>query len=226
MLFTQIIAFILVMVIFEAYQPGAPVLSAWESILGCLGVAVWLAAGSHLAVRWLLRRLARPGQRRDAVRSAHRLLGWIQAAPVAAMALMVTTLDLKAHLVSLPIFSSWQTLAGLAAVAIYFALLVLVWWAVHPLERVVFQHPLGRWAYMWGQARFVAPVVFPWLVVSALQDLIAHLWPGGQWLEGELGDLAFLAAFLLLMGVFFPVLVRVWWGCRPWPTIRGWWWRL
>ncbi len=220
MLFAQIIAFILVMVIFEAYQPAKPLLSAGESILGCLGVAVWLAAGSHLAVRWLLRRLEKPGRVQNPVRAAQRLLGGLQAAPVAAMALMVTSLDLKAHLLSIPLLAGWQTLAGLAAVAIYFLLLVLVWWAVHPLERLVFQHPLGTWAYMWGQARFVAPVVFPWLAVSALQDVIGHLWSGGTWLQGDLGDLFFLAVFLLLMGIFFPVLVRFWWGCRPWPRDR------
>ena len=218
MLFAQIVAFILVMAVFEAFRPGPPSLDLGQSLLASAALLLWLWAGCRLAVGLFLRRLAGPRPPLDPARAARRLTFNLGVAGVASLLIMLTALDLKAHLLDLPLVASSETLTGLLASALYFLHLAVVWSATHPVERLVLGQGLARGAYVRGQLRFVAPVVFPWLAVVLLRDLLGLLWPGAKaWLDTNLGDLAFLTFFLLLMGLFFPPLVRAWWGCRPLP---------
>ena len=218
LLFSQIIAFILVMVVFEAYRPARPTLSALESLLICLALAAGLRLLARLVVRRLLARLRGPYPPPDPGGRARRLVALLHGAAVATLVLMITLGQLKAHLVTLPGMGHSDTLLGLGAVLIYFLLLIQVWAASHPLEQEVMGHDLSRNDYVRGQARFVAPVAFPWLGVTLLRDLLALLWPAANaWLDTTAGELVFLGGVALGLALFFPPLVRTWWGCRPWP---------
>ena len=219
MLFAQIIAFILVMVVFEAYQPQPPEFTPLESLLSGLFVAICLRLAVRLTVKSFLRRLAGPRPPANPAQAARRLIAHLHAAAVLGLFFITTFLDLKAQLLTVPVLASSETLLGLCAVALYFFLLLLVWHGVYPLEREVLRQDISRDAYVEGQVRFVAPVIFPWLAVGILRDFLASLWPQGQaWLNTSWGDLVFLSFFLFLMALFFPPLVRVWWGCRRWPA--------
>ncbi len=218
MLYSQILAFILVMVVFEAYSPAKPILSPGETLLGCLALAAWLWAGCRMSIAWLLHRLGGPRSPLDPARAARRLSFALQIAALAAQLAMVTTLDLKAHLVSIPWLAASHTLAGILAASLYMALACLVWSQTYRLESLVLQQPWSRGQFVAGQARFVAPVIFPWFLLSLLSDLATWLWPQGEdWLSGQWGDLAFLALFALMVAIIFPPLVRGWWGCREVP---------
>jgi len=218
-LFAQIIAFILVMVVFEAYQPQPPEFTPVESLLACLGVTAWLWLAVRLSVKYFMRRLSGPRPPLNPAQAARRLITHLHAAAVFGLFLMTTYLDLKAHLLAVPVLASSETLLGLCAVALYFLLLLLVWHGAYPLEREVLRQDISRAAYVRGQARFVAPVIFPWLAVGILRDFLVRLWPQGQaWLNTSWGDLLFISFFLFMMALFFPPLVRAWWGCRLWPA--------
>jgi Zn-dependent protease with chaperone function len=218
LLFSQIISFILVMVLWEAYPPAPPGLGPLQSLGGSLVLAAWLWVGSRLRVLVMLRRISGPHPPPDPARAARRAVTELHVAALVCVAVMVALLDLKAYLLALPGVAASETLSGLCAVGLYFGLLSVVWAATHPLEKVVFQQPLGRGAFVRSQARFVAPVVFPWLGVVALRDLLGLAWPQARsWLDTAAGDLIFLGVFVLMMALFFPPLVRGWWGCRPWP---------
>jgi len=218
MFFAQIVAFILVMVLFEAYQPGVAGLRPLDSVFGSLAALCCLWAAGQLAVRRLLERLAGADPPADPARAARRLESLLHGGAIVCFVLMITALDLKAQLMAVPALAQWQTLSGLCAAGIYLCCLVVVWWTMQPLEARVFYRDLGRWAHVWAQARFVAPVLFPWLIAVAVQDLALALWPAAEgWLRTAWGDLAFLSLLMILMSLLFPPLVRRWWGCRPLP---------
>lgn len=218
MLFTQIIAFVVVMVVWEAYRPAPPVMTPTQSLAAAAGLTAWLWISARLSVIAYLRRLTGHRPPPDPARGGNRLISWLQAAGVLAYALMVTLLELKAHLSAWPLLEHSETLSGLCAVGIYLVVLLAVWSAIHPLERVVFQRQLSLLPYLGAQARFVAPVAFPWLAVAILRDLSAAFWPRATaWWDTAAGELVFLSLFLGLMALFFPPLVRAWWGCRRWP---------
>ena len=215
MLFAQIIAFILVMVVFEAYQPGPPGLSAGESYLASLALAALLWVVSRLAVSMHLgRRGSRRGGRGPA--AARRLVAQLHAAAIVCLFLMITLAELKAHLMTWPLVAGWETLRGLMAVGLYLLLLAVVWSAAHRLEQASGLAGLGRRDYLGGQVRLVAPVIFPWFAVSLCRDLLVHLWPGaGAWLDSGPGDLIYLTVFIAVLSLLFPALVKRWWGCTP-----------
>ncbi|MCB2185494.1 MAG: M48 family metalloprotease [Deltaproteobacteria bacterium] len=216
MLFTQIIAFIAVMVLFEAYPLTTPELSAWASFLMCSGLLAWFGIYCRLSTTFFLRRLAGPKAPADPARAASFLELRLNLGAILSFGLMITALDLKYYLMSLPLAESSQTVAGLLAALVYLVNLLVVWAALHPVERQVFQRAERLGAHVWARLRFVTPVVFPWLAAMLLRDFLVLLWPGGEaWLDTTWGDLTFLVVFLFLVALFFPPLVRSWWGCRP-----------
>jgi len=217
-LFSQIIAFILIMVVWEAYRPSTPEMAPWETAVACLSAMLLLWVVARLRVLMVLGRAFGPRPPADPAKLGRRSITELHALAVAALACMTILFDLKAHLIGIRVIASSETLSGLCAVVLYFALLTLVWSATYPLEKRLFQQSLTLPQFVWGQARFVAPVVFPWLAVVVLRDLMQLLWPSARaWLDSDPGDLVFLACFVALMALFFPWLVRYWWGCRAWP---------
>jgi Zn-dependent protease with chaperone function len=215
-LFAQIIAFILVMVVFEAYQPGPPGLSAGESYLASLSLAALLWVGSRLAVSMHLGRQGARRAGRGPAASARRLVTQLHVAAIVCLLLMITLAELKAHLMTWPLVASWETLRGLIAVGLYLLLLAVVWSAAHRLENAAGLASLGRRDYLGGQLRMVAPVIFPWFAVSLCRDLLVHLWPGAEaWLDSGPGNLAYLTVFIGALALLFPALVKRWWGCIP-----------
>ena len=213
MLFAQIIAFILVMVVFEAYQPGPPKLGPLESYAASAALAALLWLVSRLAVSM---HRARAGRRRSPAAASRRLVAQLHGLALACLFLIITLADLKAYLLTWPGVATWETLRGLLAVGLYLLLLALVWSAAHRLENADGLAGLGRRDYLGGQARMVAPVIFPWFAVSLCRDLLVHLWPGARaWLDSGPGSLAYLLVFVGALALFFPALVKRWWGCAP-----------
>ncbi|KIX14613.1 M48 family metallopeptidase [Dethiosulfatarculus sandiegensis] len=218
MLFAQIIAFILVMVVFEAYTPSPPTLSWFETLFACLLAAFWLWLGIKFAGLFFIKKVQSEGYAKDPGSRARAFVAKAHAASVACLLFMITALDLKAHLLRIPHLAESETLLGLSAVILFFLLSLLVWATVYPVEERVLGQSLSRKNYILGQARFVAPVTFPWFMVVVLRDLFSFLIPHGrELLSTQAGDIAFLLIFLLIMAAFFPPLIRAWWGCRIWP---------
>ncbi|MCB2193825.1 MAG: M48 family metalloprotease [Deltaproteobacteria bacterium] len=216
MLFAQIIAFILVMAVFEAYQPGPPQLSALESYLASAALAALLWLVVHLSVRMFQSRLSGPRPPADPAKAGRRLVTKLHLAAIACLIAIITLAELKAHLLSWPGMADWESLRGVAALGLYLLLLAVVWSAAHRVERMASLEGLGRRDYLGGQLRLVAPVIFPWFAVSLVQDLISHAWPAaGAWLNTGPGNLVYLLVFVACLALFFPVLVKYWWGCSP-----------
>ncbi|MBI5524110.1 MAG: M48 family metalloprotease [Desulfarculus sp.] len=218
MLFAQIIAFILVMAVFESYRPGPPALGPGESLVAAAALLLWLWGGCRLAASWFLRRLAGGRRPPDPARAARALVFRLHLLGLACLLAMFTVLDLKAHWLSLPLVAGSEALGGLFAAGLYFLHLAVVWSAAHPVERVALGQDLDLGAYVAGQLRLAAPVAFPWLGVSLVRDFLALFWPrAAAWLGSGLGDLVFIGLAMTALALAFPPLVRHWWGCRPIP---------
>jgi Zn-dependent protease with chaperone function len=216
--FSQIISFILIMVVWEAYRPSKAELALWETVVACFSTVLLLWVVARLRVLMVLGRTLGTKPVADPAKLGRRAVTELHALAVAVLALIIIMLDLKAHVMGLSFVASSETLSGLCAVVLYFALLSLIWSATYPIEKQLFHQSLSMKEFVLGQARFVAPVVFPWLAIVMSRDFLQLLWPGAKaWLESGPGDLFFLASFVALMAVFFPWLVRHWWGCRDWP---------
>ena len=221
MLFAQIIAFILVLVVFESYQPGKAQLSPWESLAAVLGIMVWLWLGVRFAVSAFLNKAKGHRPQADPPAAARKLETWLHMIALALYMGLVVLADVKANLIKIDLVASSELASGLMAVGLYFALLLILWYGVYPLEKKILAQNLDRRGYIAGQARFVAPVIFPWFIVAVARDALKAFIPGAEsWLQSTVGDLAFLALFLVLISFLFPPMIKAWWGCTPWPRDR------
>jgi Zn-dependent protease with chaperone function len=113
-------------------------------------------------------------------------------------------------------FSSWE---GLLGISFYGLHLLLIWYFSYPSFKVFFQSPLKRGAYLRAQIQFNLPILFPWFLITLLTDLLDLLslpsWKG--FLNHPLGEVGYILAFLFVLSIFFPFLIKQWWQCRPLP---------
>jgi Zn-dependent protease with chaperone function len=112
-----------------------------------------------------------------------------------------------------------EALASLLGVAPYLGFWLLLWREAYPLQGVLFGRSGTRAAFIKAHARMELPVAAPWLVILVLGDLLRWAWPeADKALAANPGlDLFYTPLFLLLAGVFMPVLVKNLWGCTPVP---------
>ncbi len=113
-------------------------------------------------------------------------------------------------------FSSWE---GVLGISVYLAHLSLIWYYGFPAYRTLFHVAQGQGAYVWSQFEFNLPILFPWILITALTDVLERF-GGAQvrtFLDHPLGEISYILVFLLLMSIFLPYLIKVWWQCRPIP---------
>ncbi len=122
-------------------------------------------------------------------------------------------------LVSRPLDAHSAVLGSALGVLPFVLLLCVVWWEAYPLQGVLLGQSGTRPRFVLAHARMEFPVLVPWLALMGLTDLLALAWPAGfRALEtNPLLQLFYAPLFLVLVGIFLPVLVKAMWGCQPVP---------
>ncbi|MFH1089973.1 MAG: M48 family metalloprotease, partial [Pseudomonadota bacterium] len=150
----------------------------------------------------------------------HRLMGRLSISAVVLFAVGVYFLGAKDFILALPLVKSSSALTGLLGLALFALFLVLLWTEAFKVFQSVFRTSLTRWRYVLGQLRLNLPIILPWLVLSLAADLVVLLpWPGvTAWLNSQLGEMAFVVVFLIVLVIFFPAMIRPLWGLKPLPS--------
>ncbi len=141
-----------------------------------------------------------------------------QAAMLAPFALMMYATG-YGGLVLAPA-SAWSEVAGSVLGVLPFVLLLgAVWWEAYPLQGVLFGQEGSRGRFVMAHARMELPILVPWLALVAVSDALRWLAPGAHAAlqHNTLLQMLYAPAFLLLTGIFLPVLVKALWGCEPVP---------
>ena len=68
--------------------------------------------------------------------------------------------------------SSWE---GVLGISVYLAHLSLIWYYGFPAYRTLFHSAQRQGAYVWSQFQFNLPILFPWVLVTALTDVLDRL---------------------------------------------------
>ncbi|MFZ0449474.1 MAG: M48 family metalloprotease [Desulfatiglandaceae bacterium] len=132
-------------------------------------------------------------------------------------ALFTFLLNLKYWIQAIPGFKSLTVLQGLVALALYLFFLFTIWWFAAPTYRELFSINITRKSYIFSNARLNVPILFPWVCLSLIYDLLA-LSPWGQpssFFNTMEGQILFFSIFLVLLMIVLPVFIQSWWGCRP-----------
>ncbi len=215
MVFNNIIYFIVVLLIFNInYPEGVPDNSLfWSLTFLCI---TWLVFAGYC--RWVFRALqGRINQRGQITGRYHRLVTRLSILAVFLFALDVYFFNLKYWLQLIPGFERWSFLQGLSALALFLFYLCTIWYFAYPAYRVLFQSALSRTSFTRSNLKLNLPVLFPWMILSFLYDLLTltPLAGPGAFLNRVEGQMVFFVVFLILLMVFLPWAIRYWWECKP-----------
>ncbi|GAB4276514.1 MAG: hypothetical protein Kow0092_32300 [Deferrisomatales bacterium] len=218
-MYGSILTFLIAIVI-QALAPRLPEAAwTWSEAIHILiyPLAVWAL------LRFRFRRLmARALHDEAAVRDLRiRFAGLIQAYQgllLAPFALLVYATR-YASLVIEPAARASEVLGAGLGVAPFLFFLCVLWWEAYPLQGVLLGRSGTRAGFVVAHARMEFPVLVPWLALMGISDLFRWVWPGAyaQLEANPLLQLLYAPVFLVLLGVFLPVLVKSMWGCEPVP---------
>ena len=216
-MFSNFIYFIIVLLIYATYQPAA------ETNFTPIDTALLFAALHVLFItynRSLFQNLQRRVTRESYTRLDNRfnnLLTRQSVLSIALFAIDVYGLSLPSFFISLPLFSRMPTLLALVFLALFVSYLAVVWAFAYDAHRRLYGSDISRSAYVWSQISFSVPVLLPWLVLSAITDLINAL--PFEWLKNQLatttGSVVYFMFFLVIVAVIGPVMIQKFWRCRP-----------
>jgi len=125
--------------------------------------------------------------------------------------------NLKQWLSLIPGFRTFSVLQGVLALSVFLFYLSTIWYLGQPAYKAVFRVEIGRWPFIRSQLRFNLPILFPWLILSFVYDLLAlSPWAWlNAFMDSLYGQMIFFAAFITLLMVILPKFIQRWWGCMP-----------
>jgi len=132
-------------------------------------------------------------------------------------ALDVYLFHLKYWLQIIPVIKHFNVLQGALVLSLFLFYLSTIWHFAHPAYTAAFQAKIARRPFIISNLKFNIPILFPWLILSIVYDLISMSpWSGpGSFLGSPEGQMVFFAVFLCVLMVFIPHLIQYWWGCKP-----------
>ncbi|MDP6179479.1 MAG: M48 family metallopeptidase, partial [Desulfatiglandales bacterium] len=225
-MFNNIIHFIIVLLIHNLSFPGDGLETSLSYALMMLFLSWLVYAG---ICRWSFQRLLdrAKGARADngpLAKEYQRLVLRLSILAIFLFASDVYMFNLKYWLQSIPGFKHFSVLQGILAILLFIFYLGTIWHYSHPAYVITFQTRIVRRSFIISNLKFNLPIVFPWLILSFVFDIVSFIpWSGPEsFLNEPGGQIVFFAIFLAILMVFLPRLIQYWWGCRPFePTGRA-----
>jgi Zn-dependent protease with chaperone function len=221
-MFNNVIYFIIVLLLYNISYPGSrPEESLFFSL--ALMFVFWLLFALYCKLSFQ-RLVARPVRAEEEERSlSGPYQGLVLRLSILAILLFsfdVWLLHLKYWLQAVPGIGRVTAIHGLLAVTVFVFYLATIWFFGHPAYVTAFRTQLTRASFVLSNIRLNVPILFPWLFLSLVHDLLYLIpWPSVHvFLNNPPGQMVFFALFLGLLMVFMPRLIQSWWGCEPFPA--------
>ena len=216
-MFNNIIYFLIVLLIFEISYPEKGLDSPLAYNMAMI-LAFWavLAAYCRAGFSRLLR-LAGAGRYGGLSAGYHAMVLRLSIFAILIFFLDVYLFHLKYWLQMIPLVKSFSVLQGIPAVAIFMLYLTTIWYFAYPVYALAFQTRVSRRSFITSNIKLNIPVLFPWLVLSLIYDLITvNNWSGpGNILDRPEGQMLFFAVFMCALVIVMPPFIQYWWECRP-----------
>jgi Zn-dependent protease with chaperone function len=216
-MFNNIIYFLIVLLIFEINYPENSIDSPLLYNLA-MGVSCWavLAAYSWAGFNRLLR-LSKAGQYTGLSARYHALVLRLSILAILIFALDVNLFHLKYWLRMIPLADRFSVFQGIPAIALFLFYLSTIWYFAYPAYVQVFQSGVRRTPFIISNIKLNIPIIFPWLILAFISDLITvNQWSGpGGLLEQPESQMIFFAVFMCVLVVIMPPFIQYWWDCKP-----------
>ena len=215
-MYNQIIYFIVALLLFSLQEPGAQALPPAPSRL-LYAVAVFFLYS--LCCRVTFRGILRDGpemSRSLFTQRYYRAQTRLSILALACLAVYVYALDIKVFFRFIPGFEKSLLLPGLAALGIFMAHLLTMWYWSHPVYREVHYSEIGRARFLKGNLGFNTAILIPWFIISLCSDLLQFV-RVPSFLGREAGETVLMVVIVALFLLFAPWLVVRLWGCTSIP---------
>lgn len=217
-MFNNIIYFIIVLLIFNiSYPDGAP----GDSIAyhGLMLILTWLVFLGYCRFGFhrLLYRFKEERGDGGLTGQYHGLILRLSILAIFLFALDVYMFHLKYWFKIIPVVKLFSVLQGILAITLFLFYLGTIWFFAHPAYTLIFRTNISRRAFIISNFKLNMPILFPWLLLSFVYDMISiSPWSGLKSFLGKPeGQITFFAVFLSLLMIFMPRLIQYWWGCKP-----------
>lgn len=211
MLYNNLIYFLVVIFVFSTRTPATePSLAPWLAIPLFVGGLYFFSVQAGRMYR------------RIPVGASNQYFAVEKQLSIAAVflfILFVYVLDVKFYFRWLSFDNRLPVLENIAGLLLFFGLLTMIWLRARPVYQSLFQRSHGPWSFVLSNIKANLPIILPWLVLSAIFDLLLLL-PFAvvqEVLNSPWGDLLLFAVFVCFLALFFPPLVKWLWGCTPMP---------
>ncbi len=219
-MFTNIIFFILALLIYHTRSlgPRLPLLDLWVNagtvllFLAVFGLETW-----RRFHRLYLLSLHNRQDSFSLQRGHQQTTQYLMILSLIFFASEIYLLNFKSLVALIPGTGRFSSLEGVIGITLYLIHVVLIWILGYPAQESIFRSSQALGPYLRSQLQFNLPVLFPWLLITFLSDLIELVsFPGLRtFLNQPLGEMTYVLIFLTLLSIFFPFLIKTWWQCRP-----------
>ncbi|NLA74002.1 MAG: M48 family metalloprotease [Deltaproteobacteria bacterium] len=146
-----------------------------------------------------------------------RLVFKLSVSAIIIFCIDVLSFNLKGLIGAIPFLGGINIFQGLSAVVLFMLYLSTMWYFAQPAYCKIFGINLDKKGFISGNIRFNIHVIFPWLLLSIVSDLITYSPFTGLkgFLERPLGQIGFFVLFLIIIMIYIPVVIRYFWGCKP-----------
>ncbi len=221
-MFTNIIFFILALLIYHTRSlgPRLPVLDLWVNagtvflFLAVFGLETW-----RRFHRLYLLSLHNRQESFSLQRGYQQTTQYLMILSLIFFASEIYLLNFKSLVALIPGTGRFSSLEGVIGITLYLLHVVLIWILGYPAQESIFRSSQARGPYLRSQLQFNLPVLFPWLLITFLSDLIGLVSLPGlrSFLNQPIGEMTYVLIFLTVLSIFFPFLIKTWWQCRPIP---------
>lgn len=219
-MFGNFIYFIIVLLIYSTYQPSEDTnFTAIETIFLFISLILFFA--------WITWRQFHRLEKRLSKESFH-LLGHKFSATLTRQSIMAIVLfsidiyglNLTSFLINIPFLSIIPTFQALLFLGLFVFYLAIVWACAYGPYRMLNTTDLSRRSYILANISFSIPILFPWLLLSGIADIINALpfESPKRFLSTTEGQVAYFLVFLFAVAIVGPAMIQKFWRCKPLET--------
>lgn len=216
-MFSNFIYFIIVLLIYNTYPPSSEKnLPLSTTLLLFWGITFIFFLYTRSRFRKLERRLPYDNpvivdQRFTTLQTRHSIFA------IGLFAFHIYGLSLPAFFVDMPIFRVSPTLLALMFISVFVLYLCIIWERSHRLYHELYRSSISKRSYILSNISFSIPVLLPWTLLAGVADLLNALpleWPK-TFLSTSFGQASYFFFFLLVVAIFGPVMIQLFWRCKP-----------
>jgi Zn-dependent protease with chaperone function/Tfp pilus assembly protein PilF len=215
--FANFIYFIIVLLIYATYlPPEEPNFSPLETSLLFLGLIIVFAYFTRMQFHRLEKRIPKD----NILRVDHKINAIITQQSVMAIVLFAVDiygLSLTCFLKNIPLFTVIPTLQALVFIGLFVFYLAIIWACAYGSYKRLYITDLSRRSYVLSNISFSIPVLFPWLLLSGIADIINAL-PfelPKHFLSTPEGQVVYFLVFLSTVVIIGPAMIQKFWRCKP-----------